>query len=74
MASVSTSAAPSSTSVCATVLLPLPMPPVRPMCKQRIPVLSVAGCAYQPIQASTRSVPASITTRPPPARKGPKGT
>ena len=62
-------------SSAATVLLPLPMPPVRPMRSAGVSAMARADASQaQPIQPSTRVGPASITTRPAPARNGPKGT
>jgi len=72
MASLSISTAPSERSIEPTVLLPLPMPPVSPM--RRTGRCMAALDQAQPSQSSTRSEPASMTTMPAPARKGPKGT
>ena len=67
MASVSTSSAPQATSIVATVLLPLPMPPVRPTC---------SGWSEQsgPNHSRVSAWPKNMATMPPPTRKGPKGT
>ncbi len=73
IASVSTSRAPQSTSIWATVLLPLPMPPVRPIRRGATPACHTAF-QYQPSQPSTVAGPMRNTIAPAPARKGPKGT
>ncbi len=68
MASASITAAPSSASICSTVLLPLPMPPVRPT------RMLMARASYSPTAARMEAGPKIMAVRPAPARKGPNGT
>ena len=67
IASVSISSAPRSTSRAATVLLPLPMPPVRPT-RRLIGALRTLGGPAEPAAADVSSSPKNIAASPPPAR------
>ena len=71
IASVSTMLAPSAASAVATVLLPLPMPPVRMMRNGAGWVM--VGSSGPAIQPSTRTGPASSTVAGA-GQEGPKGT
>ena len=75
MASVSTSVGAAAAPACAaTVLLPLPMPPVRPMRSDRCTGIARPRSGPAEPVAARAPAPASITTRPAPARNGPNGT
>ena len=66
MASASMTAAPKSARKPATVLLPLPMPPVRPRRKAH-------AIAYKPTVLKMACGPKIMAVSPAPARKGPNG-